>query len=374
MSQHEPDRPTDDHHWRDFLLSEWEQQILDDDEDFDLQLIAAYADGNVSDAERREVEKILARSPAALDLVVTLRQQLTAKSQGETDNETESGERPVESTSPASTPLSAPGSTPGRANRRVPGIVAAAGLIVAVGLFGWALNESRRANQLGQQVASLDQRLIAQAQALTLSHREQLLLTDSTTSPFFFAGRASRRLLEEALADDGSRGRGNEIPEVQAVRRNALASVRRSLSEWQKLNQREERPEFLISQASLEIVAGALDAADSTIARLSLAVGDNAPIVRNLRAGRLLALAETQTLREGNQTRDAARSELEQLTKDHPKFADGWLNLALLLQRTVGKNDPATRAAWVGYLNADEVPEQFRDTVKKHLKEIDEME
>lgn len=373
MSQRKPDGSSDESQWREYLSREWEQRILEDDEEFDLQVLAAYADDNVTDQERRDVEKILARSPAALELLVILRQRAADTNPigpGHTNRQSE--EPTVESSSGAPEPVSAFGARTARPMRRLVNVAAAAGLLIAAGLAGWALQESRRADQLSQQIASLDQQLLAQAEALTVSQRENLLLTASTSSPHFFAGPASQRLLEAALTDDGSRGRGEEIPEVQAVRRRMLASARRSLSEWQKLNQNEERPAFLISQASLEIVAGALDAANSTIRRLSLTVGDDAPVVRNLRAGRLLALAETQSLREGDKTRETARSQLEQLTKDHPKFADGWLNLALLLQRTAGKNDPATQLAWNGYLKADDVPEQFRATVKQHLKELEE--
>lgn len=372
MNQPESHRPPNDDLWRNELLREWERQVFDDDGNFDLQLIAAYADGNVTDAERREVERVLARSPAALDLLVTLRQQSVGPDRKAADESTvaekvEGSSRPAKDS--VSTELRA-----ARSSRRRLSGYAVASLIIAAVATGWAVNVSHRANKLSQEVAALDQRLQIQGQTLTLSQREQLLLTSSTDSPHFFAGPASLRLLEAALNDDGSQGRGHDTPEVRGMRQDALASARRSLSEWQKLNQSEDRPQLLVSQASLEIVAGALDAARTTISRLARVTGDDAPMVRNLRAGRLLALAETQSLSEGNRTRKNARAELEKLTKDHPRFADGWLNLALLLQRTVGKHDPAARSAWEGYLKAERVPDAFRATVRKHLRELDETE
>lgn len=391
MNEPSPTQPDSSHgdEWRKHLSAEWQWQILADDEDFDLELIGAFAEGNVTDAERREAERIIAASPAALDLLVTLREQsdevyqqteenhqvqaagrpmqaVGSDSRSTTIETYPSGERP---TSPPGDAATTAAQTTSRSISRMPSMVAAASVVIAVGAIGWSLSLFNRANQLGQEIAALDQRMLSQAETLTLSQREQLLLTSSTPSPHFFAGPESRRLFESALADDGSRGRGNEIPEVRTLREDTMAAARRSLAEWQRITQNEVGPDLLIARASLEITAGTLDDADATIDRLAARLGEEAAEVRNLRAGRLLALAETQTLSEGDQTRSAARDQLELLTQDDPEFANGWLNLALLLQRTAGRDNPATRTAWAGYLRADRVPEEFRQALQKHLDE-----
>ena len=379
-------RPLVDNLWHEFLDEKWNQKVLADQQAFDPSLIAIYAEGNATDEERRHVEHILATSPAALDLFITLREQIselrapvtTSREDGSrSDAAQQASAAPNHAMKPSPEVRSAstePGATVKRTNlTRVWGtsLVTAASVVMAIGAASWSWKLHIQNHALNQQLANLDKQAVNQAMALAMSQQERMIETSASSIPPYVAEATSVPFLKAVMAESGVVPRGSSDlvpPEMRGAQEATRLSASTVLDRWRTTSQGTVPAGVLMAQASLEISLNQLDWAEETIRRIIAKLGEAAPEVRNLQALRLLALAETQPMTEAAATFAAARGILQSLTQQHPNFAEGWLNLALYLQRHVGPDNPATREAWDRYL-AVEDREDLKAVVRDRLSQ-----
>ncbi|WP_150106112.1 hypothetical protein [Rubinisphaera brasiliensis] len=360
--------------WPALFQQEWQRQILDDTTNIDVDLIAAYAEGALSEGEERKVEKLLAESPAALDMLVAMREQIADSDLAEAAEAGASSHRVVGPTDvpPSRDSPRKAADQMGSASSsavRMRWVAMAASVAVAVGAVSWSVLSSTKVGRLDRQVAALDQQIVQQAEALTLAQREQLALLSGT--PTYLAGVVSPELIHLAMAGEAVTVRG--IDNAQHVIKLKYGSLDRgsaALKQWQDAIPDKSLADVLVNRASLEIAAGQFDAARDTIDSVTQSVGEDSADVLNLRAILLLAFAETQPLAEAEKSYQQAQSLLERLTTEHPDFANGWLNLALFRSRLQGPQSPDTRAAWDRYL-AVETRAELKAAVRSQLEQTE---
>lgn len=379
-------RPLSDNGWRQLFDEKWTEEILSDQQAFDPDLIAIYADGNATAEERRLAEHLLATSPAALDMLVTLRQQsfdgdsgahLTIGAAPAAESMTSAGRPALDAPPPlpGSRSVLAGVQSAGRADavRRVRAAswIAAASMLLAIGAATFGLRQESENGQLALKLAVADRQLVSQAMALAISQQERIVETSASSIPAYAAGTRSVAFLKSVIADRSGTSRGmddSDPPEIRAAKQATLLSASTVLDRWRSTSEEPVPAGVLVAQASLEISLNQLELAAETIRRIAAQLGETAPEVRNLQAMRMLAVAETQPMSEATATFAAARTLLESLVRENPEFADGWLNLALYLQRSVGPDNPATRSAWEQYLAA-EGREDLKEVIRSRLSE-----
>lgn len=384
-------RPLADNRWRQLFDEKWTKELLSDQQAFDPDLIATYAEGKATDEKRLLAEQMLSISPAALDMLVTLRLRSYEEDSSEEDSDVNPASRvstssdaiPFNSRAAADAPKPASESHSVSATvhsgeqavfirrSRVASFTAAASLLLAIGAaIAWLRMESEN-GELVRKLAVADRQLVNQAMALAISQQERIVETSASSIRPYIAGTGSVALLKSALAERSRIPRGiedSDSPEVRAVKQATLLSASTVLERWRSTSEEPVPSGVLIARASLEISLGQLDLAAETIRRISAYLGKATPEVRNLQALHMLAVAETLPLSQANAKFAAARALLESLTREDPDFAEGWLNLALYLHRNIGPDDPATRIAWERYLTAED-REDLKEVIRNQLSE-----
>ncbi len=91
-------RPLADNHWWQMFEESWDQAAANAPAEFDAELIAVYAEGNATEEERKLAERVLASNPAALELLIVLRQQLTLTDTSLPDNRLSQDSQPERKT------------------------------------------------------------------------------------------------------------------------------------------------------------------------------------------------------------------------------------------------------------------------------------
>lgn len=310
-----------DRHWENALEPIWQDMSARDQDHPDAELLAAYGEGNLPEAEQAACEEHLSRCPACLEIV-----------------------RQVWTNAQASA-LAAPTRLRLRW-RLLPGFLLAASVLVAVLGLSWGLRESRHAQQRAQELAQLEARLADAQIQLAAVHKENFLTLAPSALRSYWSGTTTARTLQLPLA----RGTGPITPEARAQ----LAEAKRGLAPL--VNDPRFRGQALLELAALDIAARQLVEADARLRQVGELSGDS-PELSNLRAVWYLAKGDKESSRKAEEI-------LRRLTQEHPDYLPGWYNFALLLQQ--GFRDDESRQAWHDYLEREQRPE-YRKAAEEHL-------
>lgn len=357
------------HIWKQVLDDHWEQQLADDETDFDIGFLAAYAEGRLSAEEELTAQAVLARSPSALQCFLAMRDQV---------------EEALISTSHAPSVSTSNGAIP---NRQRSGkalgwfvsafgrFAVAASLMIATVATGWAVFERNGQNTLRSQLAALrasaaeDSRIaqleveiadlrqkMADATSIDnlLRQKEQGVILASQRTPQFLAGRISPSLLSTVLLDF-PRARGLEpLTPAEQELRNAVSVRWTSAAETMALTTSGQKSGN-IELAFEKLVLKGLDEARSLLGELKEQFAED-PQVQNLEAVILLREASLTPSADGaTRLETSARDLLEAITQNHPDLSEPWLNLAMLVERKDGR--PAALPYWKRYLEVEGNPE-----------------
>lgn len=333
------------------LRQEWSEQMENDTDEVDLELLAAYAEGRLSTNEREVVEELVANSPAALETLLFFHRALNV-GQG---NELKSDDTDIDTTRHLKS-SGAADLSPETINRPQPSkryslsrsarslnVISAAALLIAAGAGILAYNANQSLRRLHNENQNLLASLNQQSMALALARKEQAFGTSAGTFRSFASGAVTPRMLEIALLDFGpvSRGGDPSDEEIRFRKRTADAAT-------EAINQVASGAELdhLIEKASVAIATGDREAAALAIGMVEEEYGEESAVLKNLQALQLLARVD-----DGEATFEQAANALRQLTEQHPDFAQGWLNLAILTQRVQGTE--ASLSVWQEYLDRE---------------------
>ena len=197
------------------LAQNWNEQVNNDLDDIDLELLAAYAEGRLSENEQNVVEELVANSPAALETLLFFHRALNIEQGTPTNKELSVGNHdaadvekfPAGTTQPA-TP--AENARSGRGSNRRPNAVTVAALMLAAGASFWAYRTSRDARQVDINNQSLLAQLDSQTFDLALARKEQVYAAAGGSFRSFPAGTISPRLVQLAMLDRGPVARGGD--------------------------------------------------------------------------------------------------------------------------------------------------------------------
>lgn len=309
----------------------WDSLVAEDESPIDEDLLSAFAEGRLSDPERRRIRAGIAASPRAIELLDGLCEQIALAPEGRVS-------RPV----PAPVDRK-PGTT--RLARALPAAVAAALLLCVVGLGAWS---TRMHSQLAELTADRDQleqqrnglaqerdaaaRELEERQSRLVATAKEELLALGGGQPVFMTPTMSPGHVELALAPDtASRGTDELTPEEQEQRAARIASVLSPIERMFSASGSGPDPDDVLDWADVLIAAGRwreardlMDSADLPETAESL----------NLRAG--VALSEADELMNEVaddvparilDRRESARSLLSEAVELDPDFDPAWFNL-----------------------------------------------
>jgi tetratricopeptide (TPR) repeat protein len=342
-------------------LSAWDVLLDEDAAPLDAELLAAYTEGRLGEAERRQVRARISQSPRAMDLLDGLKHDLwssessSAEATDESDSETADETRNNPGDQAAVPSVSRPAAVAYRRTRAPQRWLLAASVLLAAGMSFWAVHSWRTIGRQRDELARLAQTADERGRQLALAHKERLAVL-STVDRLPLVGTTSPALVRLALADSASRSIDEPPPEarLQQVREAHGAALQAAAL------LRLSAADSLLEHAALELLAGRLDEARH-LAQQAQQVAGPTPQTLNLRAAVLLAQAMQQLPDEASRTLDAAAALLLQAVEQQPDFALAWFNLALL--REVQRDLTAARAAWQQYLR-HEPDAALRDLVR----------
>lgn len=328
--------------------SGWQRLTADDQHEPDVERLAAYADGRLTEADQQAVAQEIAESPVAFELLVALMDEHAA------GGRLPSADR-AEHVLKAPTP---PAIERGRRRTQVAAWAIAASLLAAA----WGVVRSQN---LKNEVAALSHRADEAAAALVISEKERLAELPAEDRLPFLLGRSSPELAEVAVADfgdllsgDGSRGAEPPTDAESAAlraRREGLAwaaslfdraSVRGQLEYAAALIQAGERRHALALLEQLEQSANETD--------------ETAAAWANLRGGLYALEAAEAPVSQAAPLWTQAEALLRRAAGQG--LRDAWLNLALTLAAQ-DKRRGALEAA-ERYLEGESSP-QVREDLRR---------
>ena len=354
------------------LAQNWDEQVNNDQDDIDLELLAAYAEGRLSENEQNVVEELVANSPAALETLLFFHRALNVEQGTPTNKEFSIGNHeatniekfPAGTARPATL---AENTRPRRgSNRRsnVMNVMTVAALMLAAGASFWAYRTSRNAQRVDSNNQSLLAQLDAQTFDLALARKEQVYAAAGGSFRSFPAGAISPRLVQLAMLDRGPVARGGVPAEgEQELQQSTVTAAEAAIREVSPSRPgSNNRWQTGIERAAIEMAGGNLEKALTLIDDAEQAYGTESPEVLNLRALYLLAQADN-----GEDTIEQAVDQFTDLTERHPQFALGWFNYALLVTRIQGQE--ASQPLWDAYLKA-ETSTELRNAVQLQLAAV----
>jgi hypothetical protein len=364
--QHKPDEASANSIAR-ALARNWDVQVNNDQENIDLELLAAYAEGQLSGNEQNVVEELVAKSPAALEALLFFHRALNVEQGTSTNNEVSTGNIDAAniegfsagSTQPAATTESA---LTRRGSTRRSNALTAVTLMLAAGASFWAYRTGCDAQQVDSNNQALLAQLDTQALDLALARKEQVYAATGGSFRSFPAGTLSPRMIQQAMLDRGPVARGGTPAEGErALRKAAVADAESAIGEVSPTRSGSNiRWNSDIERAAIEIAGGNLEVASPLIDDVEQEYGPESPEVMNLRALHLLARAD-----DGEDTVEQAADQFRELTESHPNFALGWFNYALLVTRVQGEE--LSKPLWESYLKA-ETSDELRSAVQLQLR------
>lgn len=349
--QHKPDEASANSIAR-ALARNWDVQVSNDQEDFDLELLAAYAEGRLSESEHNVVEELVAKSPAALEALLFFHRALNVEQGIPMNNEVSTGSIDAASIEGFSAgPVQPAATTESTLTRRrsMPrsNVLTAAALMLAAGASFWAYRTGRDAQRVDSNNQSLLAQLDAQTFDLALARKEQVYAATGGSFRSFPAGTMSPRLIQLAMLDRGPVARGSVPGEGELeLQQSTVIDAASAIREVSPTRVGSRRWSSSIERAAIEIAGGNLEIASSLIDDVEQEYGPESPEVMNLRALHLLAKAD-----DGEDTVELAAGQFKELTERHPTFALGWFNYALLVSRIQGQE--VSLPLWDSYLKAE---------------------
>lgn len=361
--------------WQTLLERKWQEQVHHDESEVDIDLLAAYAEGRLSAKEELISQDMLAASPAAVEIFLSMREAYTRT----LDAELRSSEIP-ETAAAASQVSPAERSSPqngGRIShwRSSAMYTTAACLLLAVISAGIAGNSLISSGKLASELATLQEHLNRANKSLddetavrinqTLLENKELGITlAAERRAVFLAGRISPAMLMTTLQSKLiARGSEAESPENSAFRRQVAQRLEKTINDLPANATHSRSVVNGIEIGMQQILSENLPGCRQTLNTLK-AEFPSEPAVANLEAVLLLATAENSTDSEAQLLFSEAGSILQDLTAKHPDFETGWLNLALLTEQQEGIE--AARPFWEGCLSATQ-DEDLRSIIRGHL-------
>lgn len=338
----------------------WDALLAEDEAEVDVALIAAYAEGRLDERQRQSVKALLARSPRAMQLLSSVREDLQLGS-------------------PTTVRLGrgATGAPAAGWRRAAAPLLAAAGLLLAVGTahhFSRIAGERQRAlaalearldeqqrtiGSLESALATLETQQADRARALAAQQRDRLYALAVERPPFLTsAGAPGLAKLALSYRTEASRSAQDPPAEVRAARE---AEAQRALSQANDdFSGLPDSPANLLDRAALHLAAGRFDDAERLIAQAEADTGESAASL-NLRAAVAMTRAMDAVPAVADRLRGEARRLLERAIELDPGFPLAWFNLALL-EEDLG-NQQAAQSLWREYL-ARETDEALKALVR----------
>lgn len=317
--------PRDDRNWAPAVKTAWDEMHALNPSEPDLELLAAYAEGRLTDSERTAYEESLSKSPAALRIWDEVRSHLDAPPEL----------RPAVELRPRRFQLQ--------------WLMQAACVLVGVAGVTWGVLASRVSQRQQQQLADFRDRWAKTQWQLGLVHKEQFLAQSPSPVRSFWSGTTSPQLLAMVVL----RGTGEQTPESLAEAEHS----RQALVELENVPQYAEQA--TLELINLDIAAGRFETADEKLRQARKRFADF-PDFDNVQALWYLAQRNDSSLAE-------AERRLRSLTEAHPDFLPAWYNLALLLQQSF--RDAESRNVWLEYLKREQRSE-YREAAQRRMSAL----
>jgi tetratricopeptide (TPR) repeat protein len=318
----------------------WDTLTADDQSGLDVNLLAAYAEGRLSDADRARVRRMIDRSPRAMEILDAIRAEFPASAE-------QSGSQSLPF-------VRREERTDARAGwrRTMQPLLTAAALLLAVGITFVAV---QRMGSHENVAASPDRPRPENIYTLASSQTPALALR--STPALAFMAFANREI--------ASRGGPDEVPPAEA---QARASEIASLTETQT-GDRALSASALLDLAAVQIAAGKVAEAEATLRQAEALEGKSA-VLLNLSAARLMTIAysESSSVAQNQLWNDAGRM-LDEAIKLDPSFALAYFNRALLEEDRNNGDTTTSIEWWQMYVNVEQdaamraVVQQFRGIV-----------
>ncbi len=300
----------------------WRGQAANGEPHPDAETLAAFAEGGLSAQGRAACEDHLSRCPACLELFVEL------------------GPAPPTANVNAARPAA------GRRASRLVQLSLAASVLAAVAGLAGVLQLARTNRALRSDLAGRIEETEETRLALALTHKDQFLSDAPSPARPYWQGNASAERLSLPVA------RGNPAASPQAL--DHAARARNELETLAHSATRGTRA--VLELAELETAAGNLDLADGWIRRAEELKGGSPDVVN--------ARAVWHAAHRTKASDASAELLLKGLTRDHPDYAPGWFNLALLLQGAF--RDDESRRCWEEFLRR-EVRDPYRRIAEERM-------
>lgn len=349
----------------DAMSAFWEQLVLEDETELNVEQLAAYADGRLSDTQREQIQRQLAASPSSLETLAILHEN--ASLQGSPSipvsmsPAVDTGSHSEATGRSSALPAAEPAQTLHRNRLRVR-VGAFVSTAAAVAVVGWALVVTGSRRELHEQYAILEASLLTEQQRLALAQKELLYANGRQNRDLWSAGTMSPQMLQLAAVESARPRGGVTSEEDELLDAKAFEKAVESVDSLPDSSS--SRHNRLIETAALQLAAGQLSAAEKTINEAQDATGKPSPALQNLRA--VLALNQSNNpelgLAESDALINSARTMLQALLEEHGEFAPALFNLALLEERY---GDPDTADdLWIRCLSA-EPSSQLREAIRQ---------
>jgi tetratricopeptide (TPR) repeat protein len=377
--------------WRQVMEQTWARLLNDDPSEFDIEMVAAFAEGNLNDEQAAAVMQMLAESPAALDCFLAIREHLTPERPAK-------GDEPfLETLTAAFEPDTTAGSTrevslatplePGKTLQELPGELLEPIPAVAQEQQGGVGYSSKDAGSFQQTVApapsvlSNTARAYGGALALALGlllflaaawlrwdsndqlalEREQMavkiaereLLSRKEIGHFlasqnglrYLSGQLTARLVDTtATVFPRAKGANRSGPAEQMQSSMLAEDWKSSIDYLESLTG--ETDDLQLERLFAMLSEGAERTVQERLAKLPPDVAAE-PRWQNLHAIALLYQADNLSILEAEPLVARARELLKDITARHPDFALAWLNLALLAETDYEPRDTVSAVEYL---------------------------